>query len=110
MLGMDHASDPQPISLDASEWKDARDFYAAVFQAIKAPDWHGMSPDALVDSMIWGGEINGWKPPYKIVVNHLAETLLRVHIELCSRALQGSREEFKQRHGYDVDVTLALSD
>lgn len=50
------------VDLDASAWKTPNDIYAALFKALGSPDWHGDSPDALIDSMIWGG-INELEPP-----------------------------------------------
>jgi hypothetical protein len=44
------------------------DFVTALKVAIGAPDWHGSSPDAFVDSMIWHDEINALKAPYTIKI------------------------------------------
>jgi hypothetical protein len=53
------------IKLDASQWNTPADFYSAILLSLKAPDWHGKSVNALIDSMVYGG-INGIEPPYKI--------------------------------------------
>lgn len=104
----DCESDPVLVLLDGSQWTDVLDFYAAMFQAIEAPDWHGLSPAALVDSMIWSG-INGREPPYEIVVSHMMDLSLRAYVEMCSQCLQRSRKEFQRRKGRDVNVSLLLS-
>lgn len=44
------------------------DFVAALRVATGAPDWHGESSDAFVDSMIWHDEINALKAPYTIKI------------------------------------------
>jgi hypothetical protein len=41
--------------LDAGGWTDPVDFLRALRAAIGEPEVHGWSPDAFVDSMIWGG-------------------------------------------------------
>jgi hypothetical protein len=43
------------IELDATKWETVLDFYYALLAAVEAPKGHGKSPDALIDSMIWGG-------------------------------------------------------
>jgi hypothetical protein len=59
----------QTIELDASEWNTSDDFVNALKVAISAPDWHGSSANAFVDSMGTGG-INDVEPPYVLrVVN-----------------------------------------
>lgn len=40
------------IELDASDWKTTSDFYDALLSALGAPDWHGRSGVALVDTML----------------------------------------------------------
>ena len=39
------------IELDAAKWKTIIDFYDALLASLGAPEWHGKSPDALIDSM-----------------------------------------------------------
>jgi Barstar (barnase inhibitor) len=55
------------IKLDASGWKVPLDFYDALLAALEAPEWHGRSINALIDSMVWGN-INAIEPPYRILV------------------------------------------
>ena len=54
--------DAERIDVDATLWTSVRDFYQDVLQAVRAPKGHGMSPDALNDSMVFGG-MNGQEPP-----------------------------------------------
>jgi hypothetical protein len=54
------------FELHADTWDTALDFVTALKIAIGAPDWHGSSPDAFADSMIWHDEINGLKAPCAI--------------------------------------------
>jgi RNAse (barnase) inhibitor barstar len=45
------------IKLDARQWKTPLDFYDALLSALEAPEWHGRSINALIDSL-WFGEIS----------------------------------------------------
>jgi hypothetical protein len=56
----------QIIELHADGWITAVDFLNALKKAIGAPDWHGSSVDALLDSMIYHDDINALKSPYSI--------------------------------------------
>ncbi len=71
------------IKLDASGWKVPLDFYDALLGALGAPDWHGRSVDALVDSMLYGG-INAIEPPYRIWIVGTEAMPLSVRNELNS--------------------------
>ena len=97
------------ITIDASVWKGTRDFYEALFAALGAPDWHGDSIDALIDSMIWGG-INAVDPPYKIQIVNTAglpsETV--DHIKLALFHIADARKEFRNREGHDVEVQMEI--
>jgi hypothetical protein len=50
------------IEIDGSDRQSVKDFLTALRAAIGAPDWHGWSVNAFIDSMIWGG-INQIEPP-----------------------------------------------
>jgi hypothetical protein len=95
------------FELNAANWKTALDFYYAIFVAIGAPDWHGESPDALIDSMIWGG-INSIEPPYKIEVHGLRSTPdgVRAHVNLVKQAIAKARTEYHRGHNADIDVSI----
>jgi len=56
------------IELDAATWKSAIDFYATFFKALGAPDWHGTSVNALVDSIVYG-DINAVDPPFTVRIH-----------------------------------------
>ena len=60
------------IELDGSAWLTANDFYSALLVEIGAPDWHGRSIAALIDSMIIG-DINAVEAPYSVVVRNWSE-------------------------------------
>jgi RNAse (barnase) inhibitor barstar len=67
------------VKLDATSWGSVSDFYSALLGAIGAPDWHGRSMDALVDSLVFGG-INTLRPPIEIIVCNVAK-LTRVCLD-----------------------------
>src|SRR5262245_37816380 len=56
----------QLIELHADGLVTALDFKAALKRTIGAPDWHGDSVDAFLDSMIHHDDINALKAPYTI--------------------------------------------
>jgi hypothetical protein len=96
------------IELDAAKWKTMLDFYNALLPAIGAPKGHGMSPDALVDSMIWGG-MNAVEPPYTIHIVGLstAPKEVRDGIELAKEALASGRI-YRKRHDIDVEASIEI--
>jgi hypothetical protein len=99
------------IRLDARRWKTVLDFMGALRNAIGAPDWHGWSIDAFIDSMIWGG-INTLEPPYTISIENAASLpdVVREEIDILSGDLRKHRQEFKTRNaGKDVEVTLEIA-
>ena len=98
------------IELDATKWKTVLDFYDALLAGIGAPKWHGKSPDALIDSMIWGG-INAVEPPYTVRILGLsaAPQELRDHVQLASDVLVDGRIYRKRHKGDDVDVSIVIA-
>ncbi|MEG3123548.1 barstar family protein [Sphingomonas sp. GB1N7] len=58
------------VKLDARHWKTPPDFYNALLRKLGAPDWHGESIPALIDSMIVG-DINEVTLPLRIEVTGL---------------------------------------
>ena len=97
------------IKLDATKWKTIIDFYDALFAAIGAPEWHGKSPDALIDSMIWG-RINAVEPPYTVKISGV-ETLpknVRERIELIKQVIAEGRMDYRDRRGGDVEVAIEI--
>jgi Barstar (barnase inhibitor) len=95
------------IELTAQDWRTVLDFYNASLAALGAPDWHGRSPDALIDSMIWGG-INTVEPPYTIRIRGTQKLAKNVqeHVETIARLLGAARADFRAQRGYDVAVEL----
>ena len=97
------------IELDASNWKTELDFYKALLSALGAPEWHGSSIDALIDSMIWG-DINAIVPPYVVELFGTSALPRNVtsHIKLAKNELAEAREYFQASTGGDVDVSLQI--
>jgi hypothetical protein len=95
------------IQLDAGGWSAVSDFYDTLLFAIGAPDWHGRSIDALVDSMVFGG-INTLQPPYAVTVVNAAQSSepIRVEIALAADAIQQARKYRRDQSGEDVLVSL----
>ena len=97
------------IELDAANWHSISDVYNAILAAIGAPDWHGRSPDALIDSMIWGG-INSLEPPYTIKVLRATEAPLEVRdaIQTLSWVIGEGRKEYQEQEGDDIEVAIEI--
>ncbi len=101
----------QTIDLDAANWSSVLDFYNALLAALKAPDWHGRSVAALVDTMIWHDEINAVKPPYVVVISNAARLNpdVRAEIDDIAQILRGARAEFQKSEGRDINVRLEIA-
>lgn len=95
------------IELNAGKWKTINDFYDAVLAAIEAPKGHGRSPDALIDSMIWGG-MNAVEPPYTIKISGMAALPkdVRERVLTASRVLAEGRMDYQKLRGGDVEVAI----
>jgi len=98
------------IELDATKWKTVLDFYHVLLAAVEAPKGHGKSPDALIDSMIWGG-MNAVKPPYTVRISGLsaASQEVRDHVQLVSDLLTEGRIYRKRHKGDDVEVSIVIA-
>ena len=99
------------IELDASGWSTSGDFVSALKIAIGAPDWHGSSVNAFVDSMGTGG-INAVEPPYIVrVVNarHLGQDVIEL-IFAISSAVEERRLYEAARTGEDAVVRFEITD
>jgi Barstar (barnase inhibitor) len=77
------------IEIDCSDWQSVKDFLTALRAAIGAPDEHGWSVNAFIDSMIWGG-INQTEPPYEIRISgtERGPKEIRDHIDLWLQRLR----------------------
>jgi hypothetical protein len=99
----------QVFELDASDWKTSGDFISALKSAIGAPDWHGSSVNAFVDSMGTGG-INAVEPPYVVrVVNtrNLRADVLDL-VTAVSAAVERRQSYEAARTGGAVTVRLEI--
>lgn len=98
------------IELDAAKWKTVLDFYRALLASIGAPEWHGKSTNALIDSMIWGG-INAVEPPYTVQISGLsaAPQEIRDEVELVSDMLVEHRIYRKRHDRGDVEVSIVIA-
>ena len=97
------------IDLDATNWRTVVDFYDAILAAVKAPKGHGKSPDALIDSMIWGG-MNAVEPPYTIRISGAGALPKDVldHVKLAKQVLAEGRVDYQRSRGGDVDVAIEI--
>jgi hypothetical protein len=98
------------IELNARRWRTVHDFYDALFAEIGAPDWHGRSVNALVDSMVWG-RINSLEPPYTVRVSGTEFTPpeVRDEVELTRQDIDEAGREFQRQKGRSADVTFEIS-
>ena len=98
----------QVIELDASDWKTTEDFYDALLSALGAPDWHGRSGVALVDTMLHD-DVNKVVPPYRVEVRNSANlpSPAKAHIIDVIDLFQRVRARRRER-GADVEVSIAL--
>jgi hypothetical protein len=99
------------IELDASEWNTSGDFLSALKVAIGAPDWHGLSVNAFVDSIGTGG-INAVEPPYVVrVVNarRLGQDVIELIVAISS-AVEKRRLYEAARTGEDAVLRLEITD
>lgn len=97
------------IELDATRWRNVLDFYDALKRALRSPDGHGGSPDAWVDSMIYGG-MNGVEPPYviRIVGTAHCRAGLKAEIDLLAEVIRDARAWKLEHYGVDVEVSFQI--
>lgn len=97
------------LDVSAASWRTVPDLYKDILRRLDAPDWHGESVDALIDSMIYGG-INGLLPPYVIRVHDADDLPDRVasELECAAQAIADARTERRVRTGIDVDVRIDI--
>lgn len=98
------------IELDASSWNTASDFRSALKVAIGAPEWHGDTAGAFLDS-IFGGGMNALKPPYIIKVVNTAQLApaLKELVHDLSSAMEATRKRRLTRTGENVAASLEIT-
>jgi hypothetical protein len=99
------------IELDAGKWKSPLDFLQSLAGALGSPEWHGMSPDAFVDSMVWGG-INSVQPPYTVQIKNITNTPSEVadYVFLMASVIDEARQERFRRRGDNIEVSISAED
>jgi hypothetical protein len=97
------------IELDASRWQTPLDFIRALQTAIGAPKGHGSSPDAFVDSMIWGG-MNSVEPPYEVCIvgSERVPKAVRDYVDLVASELANGRKWKREKRGEDTEVSVRV--
>jgi hypothetical protein len=97
------------IALDAEGWKSPTDFLQSLAGALGSCEGHGMSPDAFVDSMIWGG-MNSIEPPYTVQISNLNSAPKEVtdYVSLTISAIRKGRHDRFQRRGEDIEVNISV--
>lgn len=78
------------LRLDASGWREPRDFWAALLPLLGAPDWLGPSLDGLFDTLV--ADHNRVKPPYRLVVTG-APPALAPYLARVRRVFDDARRE-----------------
>ena len=98
------------IELNGENWRTILDFANALLRSLGAPDRHGASIDAMIDSMIWG-EINDVKPPYAVRLVNTAglPKEVREYLETLRGALMDARLDRRSREGHDVEVNFEIA-
>ena len=99
------------IKIDASGWTTALDFYRTLCTAIGTPEWHGMSEDAFVDTMVVHDDINAVKSPYtiKIVGTAKAAPEAQAAIQSLTRRINtAAAAAAAADYGTDLEVTLEV--
>jgi len=98
------------IELDATGWKTPLDFLNALKIALGSCEGHGLSPDAFVDSMIWGG-MNSVDPPYEIRIcgSWSATEEVRDYIDLMISIIARGRQDKLNLRGDDTEVSIRIA-
>ena len=99
----------QIVELHADGWVTAIDFMNALKKAIGAPDWHGSSVDAFLDSMIYHDDINALKSPYTIRIGGVEKAKLEAQdaIRLLARLIN---ELGASDRDTDLEVAILVED
>lgn len=96
------------IELDSIDWKTTDNFYDALFSALGAPDWHGRSGVALVDTMLHD-DVNKVAPPYRVEIQNSVAlpSAVKSHIVDVINIFHEVRARRRER-GADVEVSIVL--
>ena len=96
------------VELEASNWKTALDFLAALKSALNAPGWCGDSPAAIEELMVWGLGPEVLQPPYIVRISGAANAPreVRDYIDLIADCVHQARIECKENNAEDVDVRI----
>ena len=94
------------IQLDAKGWKSQLDFIPSLTRALGSCEGDGMSPDAFMDSMIWGG-MNSAAPLYNVQISNLSAAPKEVadYVSSMISAIREGRQRF-QRNGEDIQLSI----
>jgi hypothetical protein len=97
------------VELHADGWGTAIDFMNALKKGIGAPEWHGSSVDAFLDSMIYHDDINALKSPYTIRIRgaHKAKPEARDAMLELARLIN---DRGAPDRGGDLEVTVVIED
>lgn len=97
------------IKLDAGGWSTMGDFTSALKAAIGAPDWHGTTAAAFIDSMVAGG-INALEPPYVVEIVNTARLTPEVmkFVRDVSCWVEETRASRLARTGENVGVWIRI--
>lgn len=99
--------DAERIDVDATLCTSVLDFYHDVLRAVRTPKGHGMSPDALHDSTVFGG-MNGREPPYDIVISKLGSPEIEKHIDIVREVIAEGRAYLRKHYGHDAEISIRL--
>jgi hypothetical protein len=99
----------QIVELHADDFVTAIDFVNALKKAIGAPDWHGSSVDAFLDSMIYHDDINALRSPYTIRMMGADKAKPEARDAIRELAEAINRHGAADRGG-DLEVTLLIED
>jgi hypothetical protein len=97
------------VELHADGWVTATDFMNVLKKAIGAPDWHGSSMDAFLDSMIYHDDINALKSPYTIRIAGVGKAKPEAQDAICLLARLINERGASDR-GSDLEVAVLVED